>query len=158
MSNPKPPYPLHRLNTAQTKAWLRYPNTRPFAASQLAKKYGNRGCGLLSATMALFVLVDPRGKYQELSPPFKTFDMWQVDNAPYHYTECACRDYYDPEVGGPWRLRGEEAGHHPFCQFSKTAVPVFQKCYTSAVERSSKQLTPQARPDEWARAKDDAGS
>lgn len=152
MSIPKPGFPLHRLNTAQTRAWVKFPNARAFAASQIAKKYGNRGAGLLDANLFLFTLVRPNGTFEELPPPYKQFEMWQVDNAPHYWEECACRNYYDPEVGGPWRVRGPDAGHHPFCQFSKTAVPVYRKCYESATSRAEKGLVPQARPDEWINA------
>lgn len=156
MTTPKPNYPLHRLNTAQTKSWLKFPNARPFVASTLAKQY-RRGVGLLSATLRLFVIVDPRGQFRELPKPWAEFEMWQVDNAPAHYVECACRNYFDPEVQGPWKARGEQAGHHPFCQFNGTAVPVYQRCFESAVHRSEQGLDPQARPDEWFKAKIDAG-
>lgn len=147
-----PDFPIHRLNTAQTKAWVSFENSRALIASNLAKKYPKTGVGLLSATLYLFVLIDPRGKYRLLKAPLVQYEMFQVANAPYHWEECACRNYYDPEVLGPWRLRGEKAGHHPFCQFNKTAVPVYSKCFDSATRRVEQGQEPQTRPDEWFNA------
>lgn len=148
---PNPGFPLHRLHSAQTKAWLLYPNTRPFTANLLAKKYGGSGVGLLSATLRLFVLIQPTGRYIEVAPPWKKYEMWQVANAPNPVSECACRNYIDPEVGGPWSERDGKHGHHPLCQFTDTSGHVFDLGMKSAVHRVEQGLTPQVRPDEWLR-------
>lgn len=147
--HPNPGFPLHRLNSAQTKAWLLYPNTRPFTADTLAKKYGGSGVGLLSATLRLFVLVQPTGRYIEVPRPWKKYEMWQVANSPNPVSECACRNYIDPEVEGPWSARDGKFGHHPLCQFRDTAGDVFELGMKSAVHRVEQGLTPQVRPDEW---------
>ena len=151
-SQPDPGFPLHRLNTAQTKAWVSFETSRAMIASNLSKKYPKTGVGLLSATMYLFVLINPRGGFRLLTAPLVQYEMFQVANAPYHWEECACRNYFDPEVQGPWRERGEDAGHHPFCQFNNTAVPVYKKCFESATRRAEQGVVPQARPDEWFQA------
>lgn len=158
-----PGFPLHRFNTAQTKAWLRLPNMRPFMADKLAKKYKS-GVGVLSATLRLFLLIQPDGKYRELPPPWVEYEMWQVANAPSPVSECACRDYYDPEVGGPWKMRDGKLGHHPHCQFRDTAALGFEIDHDNAVNRLTSELgpdwekkirgsgvQPQKRPDEWIR-------
>jgi hypothetical protein len=68
--------------------------------------------------------------------------------------ECACRNYFDPEVQGPWYLRDKERGldmHHPHCQFDMTAKRVWVDSYKSATHRVSEHRAPQERPDEWVR-------
>jgi hypothetical protein len=148
MAEKTPSFPLHRLNRAQTMLWLRMPGSRMLFASNLLKRYPRSGVGMVSATMRLFAIVDPSGKIRELSPPFKRFDMWQMSNAP-GLSECACRHYFDPEVGGSWKERGANAGHHPFCQFKTRAMVLFEKAERSAHEQLSLNRPPQKRPDEW---------
>lgn len=139
--------PLHRLNTAQTKLWLIQP--RPMAAF-LAKQY-KTGVGVLSATLLLFAYVAPDGTIRALTPPFKRYGMWEVANAPSMlYNECACRNYVDPEFG-KWSNRPGATDHHPFCQFDRTAMSVFNQAGDEATDRIARGLSAQARPDEWTR-------
>ena len=150
-----PGFPLHRLNTGQTKVWLNFPKSRPMLASVLSQKYPGSGVGLLSATLRLFVKVMPNGRFMDVPPPWTQFEMWQAANAPdmrSDHMECACRNYYDPEVEGNWseRLKVEPTvGHHPFCQFRDTAAIAYKIMDEKAVRRIESDLSPQERPDEW---------
>lgn len=147
------PYPLHRLNTPQTKVWLISLEARRQIANALALKYRG-GVGVLTATQRLFALVDPRGAIQELAPPHRRYEMWQIANRP-QAPECPCADYIDPEVQGPWRERGSDL-HHPLCQFDKTAASVFVRAAREAHARISAGMGPQERPDEWNRMREEA--
>lgn len=155
----KLPYPIHRLNTPQMKMWLISVSWRREQAARFSERYRG-GVGILSPTMFLFALVDPRGNIVERHPPYHRFEMWQIANRP--KTEiCPCADFFDPEVGGAWKLRPEwERGvHHPLCQFDRHAKTVFAKAATLANERLDRgEKNPQARPDEWNRLRDQEAS
>lgn len=163
-----PDFPLHRLNIPKTKLWLISKVWRNTLATNLARHYRG-GVGVCAATLRLIAFIDPRGNIRELTRPFKKYEMWQIANKP-AIPECPCMDYYDPEVGGPYRERGDRS-HHPFCQFEQTAGAVFKESQGRAANRLGlsfdygmpmvdaetekkaagpvKQLAPQARPDEW---------
>lgn len=151
---------LIRMNSAVTKAFL-IPRLRAELAKNWLAKHGREGVGLCSNTLYLIAYLRPNGTIHELKPPFKQFEMWQMANAPPVHGEgvklCACRNFFDPEVGGQWKDRGLPPDHHhPMCQFSRTAVVVFDESYRSASERRSRGLSPQSRPDEWFRRQQDA--
>jgi hypothetical protein len=148
------PYPLHRLNTPQTKLWLIFPSMKSQMASALVKKYPG-GVGILSATQRLFALVDPRGNVRDLPPPHRRYEMWQIANQP-RVPECPCADYFDPEVAGCWRERGENAGHHPLCQFDRSSATVFVRAAREAHEQIAKGGEAQKRPDEWLIMREEA--
>lgn len=146
------PYPLHRLNTPQIKSWLSIDSWKHEQAARLAERY-RTGVGVLSPTMYLFALVDPRGGIRELVAPFHRYEMWQIANQP-ETEECPCGQFFDPEAQGPWRTRPEfERGvHHPFCQFDPFAKNVFARAAAMAIDRLEQgHGNPQARPDEWNR-------
>lgn len=154
-------FPLFRLNSLQVLFWtagsnFHGTNMRAALASTISKTY-RTGVVVLSPTLYAIATVDPRGRVEELPEPFQQFAMWQVCNKPsVRYDECACRNYWDPEVQGPWRLRDKERGldiHHPHCQFDRTAVPVWTTNYRTGMERSAAHLNPQTRPDEWIRTR-----
>lgn len=153
------PYPIHRLNTPQMKMWLISTSWRREQAARFSERYRG-GVGVLSPTMFLFALVDPRGNIVERHPPYHRFEMWQIANRP--QTEiCPCANFFDPEVGGAWKLRPEwERGiHHPLCQFDQHAKTVFRKAATLANDRLDRgEKTPQERPDEWNRLRDQEAS
>ena len=135
--------PLHRLNTPLTKAWLCGGQLQKALASQLARQYRG-GCGVLSATNRLFAYVQPDGRVRELSPPFQSYEMWQIANRPL-VTECQCAAWYDPESGGAWRDRGSSE-HHPVCQFDRTSLPVYKRIMVSGHR---------VRPDAWTRFREE---
>lgn len=172
----KPDFPLHRLNIPRTKMWLVSKSWQAEQAKILARGYRG-GVGICSATCRLFAFVEPGGNVRELKRPFRKYEMWQMTNAP-KAPECPCGEYFDPEVQGPYKERGPEAGHHPMCQFEQTAGAVFKQAQGQAANRMGlvfefgvpvidpmrgatnsnaagagkalvKSLTPQARPDEW---------
>lgn len=143
------------MNTAVTRAFF-IPRIRQQMLEVWLERYGRQGVGLCTHTLRLIAYIRPDGTLHELKPPFQQFQMWQMANAPkVHSTAgqtCACANYYDPEVQGPWKERGLPPNHHhPFCQFSKTAVAVYQDAWVSAAHRVANKLTPQERPDEWVR-------
>lgn len=153
-STPKDlPFPLHRLNSPQTKMWLISLHAKRQMASELARKYRG-GVGVLSATQRLIATVDPRGAVTELAPPHRRFEMWQLANRP-QVPECPCANYFDPEVEGPWSERGEGAGHHPLCQFDQMSQSVFSRAAKEAHSRISRGGPAQERPDEWIRMRDE---
>lgn len=154
-------FPLFRLNSLQILFWtagrdFHGTNMRRALASVISKTY-RTGVVVLSPTLYAIGTVDPMGRITELPPPFQQFEMWQVANKPsVRYDQCACRNYWDPEVQGPWRLREKERGldiHHPFCQFDRTAMPVWTTSYQSGHQRAAADLNPQKRPDEWVRTR-----
>jgi hypothetical protein len=126
-------------------------------ASALVRRYPG-GVGVLSATQRLFVLVNPRGDIRELPPPHRRYEMWQIANKPAQ-PECPCADFFDPEVGGCWRERGEQAGHHPLCQFDRHSEAVFMIAGRKARENLARGGgSPQARPDEWVKIRQELAS
>lgn len=148
------PYPLHRLNTPQTKIWLISLSVRRGMADALIRRYPG-GFGVLSATQRLFALVDPRGAIRELPPPHRRYEMWQIANKP-TVPECPCASFFDPEVQGCWRERGGSIGHHPLCQFDRTSESVFVRAARTAHERLVGGGPAQERPDEWIRMRQEA--
>jgi hypothetical protein len=141
------------------KMWLASESWKREQAARFRDKYRG-GVGLLSPTMYLFATVDPRGNIRELAPPFHRYEMWQTANQP-EIERCPCGDYYDPEVGGPWRDRPEyERGvHHPFCQFDPHAKKVFHKAAELAVTRLEQGARDaQERPDEWNKIREAVAS
>lgn len=122
-------------------------------ASALVRRYAG-GVGVLSATQRLFALVDPRGNVRELPPPHRRYEMWQIANRP-EVPECPCANFFDPEVGGPWRERGGQAGHHPICQFDRSAARVWDIAVKQGEERQARGQNPQARPDEWLKIREE---
>lgn len=153
------PYPIHRLNTPQMKMWLASESWKREQASRLSARY-REGVGVLSPTMYLFALVDPRGNIRELPPPLHRYQMWQIANQP-TVELCPCGEFFYPEVQGPWKLNPEfERGvHHPLCQFDPHATRVFKRAATMAFERLEQGAEdPQARPDEWDKIRKEEAS
>lgn len=149
-------FPLFRLNSLQILFWLKGGDFRR-QITRLVSRTQRTGAVILSPTLRAIATVDPYGNFQELPPPHQKFEMWQICNKPsVKYMECACRNYYDPEVQGPWHLRDKERGmemHHPHCQFDRTAKPVWTTNYQSATNRVAEKLAPQKRPDEWVKTR-----
>lgn len=174
MAESSPDYKLHRLNQPLTKMWLiGGPVRRSMAAALVRNKYRG-GCGVCSATNYLMAVVDPRGIVREIPPPLRRFELWQMANAPVPEAgdECPCLGFFDPEVQGEWRERGPLAGHHPLCQWDRTAKKVFTLAQGRAAERvgitiehgvpvvdGTEKLKggvpAQARPDEWNRIREE---
>lgn len=154
-------FPLVRMNTAITRAFF-IPSVRAQLANNWLRKHGRQGVGLCNHRLQLIAFLRPNGTVKELTPPFQTFQMWQMANAPPVQSKseqtCACAGFFDPEVGGPWRDRGLGPDHHhPFCQFARTAQAVFDTSAASAHHRLSEgRETAQARPDEWVRRQKEA--
>lgn len=149
-------FPLFRLNSKQIWFWIAGKNLKRELASMICKTWRS-GAVVLSPTLYAIATVDPRGNINDLPPPYQQFEMWQVCNKPsVRYDECACREYYDPEVLGPWKLREKERGldiHHPHCQFDRTASRVWVKNLRDASARVGAHQNPQARPDEWVKTR-----
>jgi hypothetical protein len=147
-------YPLHRLNSAMMLAWLMYPVIRRQMASWMGKNY-RTGVVVLSPTLYAIATVTPTGSINPLAPPFKQFEFWQIDNKPsLKYSECACRNFWDPESEGPWGLRDKERGrdiHHPFCQGRQSAVKTWGQAKVTAEHNLEEKKKAQSRPDEWIR-------
>lgn len=156
--------PVHRLNTPQIKLWLFGGDIRRRMASNLAKRY-KAGCGVCAPTLYLIAYVAPNGSIRELQPPFKKYEMHEIANQPHTSNECQCAEFFDPEVGGPWRERGTDA-HHPLCQFDRTSTTVFKKLFDKTPGRVivgvdkdenpifQKQDAPSVRPDEALRLRE----
>lgn len=149
-------FPLFRMNSDTVKYWLIGGALRRELANTIAKTW-RTGVVVLSPTLYAIGIVRPDGSTEDLRPPFRSYHMWQIANKPSaKYGECACRNYYDPEVGGPWSMRERERGldiHHPHCQFERTATAGWTQAYRSATARQDQGLNPQARPDEWVRTR-----
>lgn len=147
-------FPLFRLNSLQVKYWIAGGDFRALICRTVSKTY-RTGVVILNPQLYAIGTVNPHGDAQDLPPPWQQFQMWQICNKPsVLYNECACREYWDPEVQGPWRLRDKERKmdrHHPFCQFDRVAMPTWSQSYRTGTERHRQRVNPQARPDEWLR-------
>lgn len=111
-------------------------------ATELLRIYPG-GYGVVSPTLQrLFAVVDPRGAIRELPPPHHFVEMWELANQP-ATPECPCRNFYDPEVGGAWKLR-DIPDHHPLCQFDRSSSKVFKEAATR----------PWKRPDDWVKLRE----
>ena len=165
-------FPLIRMNSAVTAAFF-IRSLRKQMAENWIRQHGRQGVGLCNHNLQLIAWLRPNGTILMAPPPFKTFEMWQMSNAPpvtsSAQAQCACRNFVDPEAG-VWKNRGLPAyHHHPFCQFSRTSVKVFRDSALSAYDRigqamdwdgtkwvpkarqGDKRPDPQKRPDEWIR-------
>lgn len=151
-------YPLFRCNRALFGYWTAGGLLRRQLASTISKTW-KTGVVVLTPRLYAVGTVDPLGRTNDLSPPYRQFQMWQICNQPsVIYQECACRMYYDPESGGAWGLRDDKRSknqHHPHCQFERRALPAWQKNFQSAHARLKQGLKPQARPDEWIQAREE---
>lgn len=149
-------FPMFRLNSDMVKYWLIGGPLRRRLADTISKTY-KTGVVVLNPALYAIGLVDPAGRCTDLSPPFRQYEMWQICNMPsVRYSECACRNFYDPEVGGAWGDRDEARGrdqHHPHCQFVRVAMDGWKRDRRAAVGRMKEGLGPQARPDEWVRTR-----
>lgn len=149
-------FPLFRMNSDMIKYWLLGGQLRRGLANTIAKTW-KTGVVILNPNLYAIGTVTPNGVCTDLTPPFHKFEMWQICNKPsVRYNECACRGYYDPEVGGCWGERDKERGmdiHHPHCQFERTSQKGFNRAYKSGHARSAAGLNPQERPDEWIRTR-----
>lgn len=116
--------PLHMLTGNETKMWLGAGALRKAIAEKIRFNYPS-GAAVLSISGHLIAYVQPNGAVRELPPPHRRFEKWQIANKP-KPNECACREFYDPEIGGPWRLRGTD-DHHPVCEFDQHAVRVLTR-------------------------------
>lgn len=147
-------YPLHRLNTGHMTAWLCLPVLKREMASFLAKTY-RTGVVALSPSLRAIAVVAPNGVITELPPPHQRFEFWQLANKPSARAgDCACLGFWDPEAGGPWRLREAEVRrdiHHPHCQAREVSSAAWSLAKRSADARVAEGRAPQARPDEWVR-------
>lgn len=150
-------YPLFRCNRALFLYWTAGGILRRNLANTIGKTWKT---GAVVLTPALYAVgtVDPRGNANDLQPPYRQFQMWEICNAPsVIYKECACRLFYDPESAAAWGDRDDRRSkeqHHPHCQFERRAVQGWQQDYRAAVQRRSEGLAPQARPDEWIRTRE----
>ena len=151
-------YPLFRCNRALFAYWCAKGVLRRQLANTISKTW-RTGAVVLTPRLYAVGMVDPRGNAHDLPPPYRQYQMWEICNKPSaKYKECACRRFYDPESGGAWGARDKERTqdlHHPHCQFERRATQAWKQNYLSAVRRLSEGLAPQARPDEWNRARND---
>jgi hypothetical protein len=138
--------PLHRFNQIQSHVWITNPIARRVMASELVKRYPG-GVGVLDWKLRLICRVQPNGAVEILRPPYQRYEMWQVANAP-KAEACPCGDFFDPESKGPWKDRARPGEHHPFCQFDRTAIRVFD----AAMNQVKSGAKP--RPDEWQRLRE----
>lgn len=150
-------FPMFRLNSALVRYWIAGGFLRRNLANTIGKTW-KTGVVVLNPNLYAIGTVDPRGNPSDLAPPFTQYQMHQVCNKPsVRYNQCACRNFWDPEVQGPWKLRDKERGldmHHPHCQFEKTSVRGWGQDYQRAIERKRQGLSAQARPDEWNRTRE----
>lgn len=133
-----PSVPLHLLTRNETVVWLLKGEAQRGIASKLTKEY-REGVGILSFTGYLIAYVQPNGAIRELTPPFSRHDRHEVANKP-SVGKCACADFFDPEIQGPWKLRNSP-DHHPLCQFDKYAQAVFSKLSTLPVRVATREDT-----------------
>lgn len=126
--------PLHLLTQNETRMWntgVQGQRTGTRAHEQILRalcaKLCNQypeGVGVLVWDGSLVAYVQPGGKARLLSPPYQRFERYQISNKP-EPSECACREFYDPEIQGPWKERGKNE-HHPICMFEQHAQAVFE--------------------------------
>ncbi len=139
--------PLHKLTETQTRCWLTSRELQRALADGLAKRY-QQGVGVCTATLRLIAYVAPNGRVQELPPPHRGVQRWELANQP-AVSECPCLGFFDPEVQGPWRQRGSEA-HHPLCQYD----PNVFRTFSLAIKKETLPADLQNRPDLWSKLRD----
>ncbi len=101
-------FPLFRLNSLQVKYWIAGADFRRLI-TRLVSKTWRTGVVILNPALYAIGTVNPHGDSQDLPPPWQQFQMWQICNKPsVRYSQCACREYWDPEVQGPWKLRDKQ--------------------------------------------------
>lgn len=151
-------FPLFRMNRLVVRYWLAGGMLKAHLASVVAKTW-RTGVVMLNPSLYAVGTVSPRGVPSDLPPPYsQRFEMWQICNKPSaRYSECACRNYYDPESGDAWGKRDAERGrdiHHPHCQFDRRATAGWKQDHDAAFSRLAQGQAPQARPDEWIRTRE----
>lgn len=112
------------LSGIHTRAWIVSEEVRRLMAQEISKRY-RETIGIVSFYCRFFATVDSKGIITHLKPPFKIVEHHEIVNIP-ALPECACFEAFDPEVRGPWRLRGTSE-HHPYCQFTRTAKAVYSE-------------------------------
>ena len=134
----------YQLSKTQSEMWLHGGSFRQRVATHIVSKYPE-GAAVVEFYGRVIAMVAPNGSVRELSPPFKRMHRNQISISP-RPQQCACANFFDPEVGGPWKLRpGVEHRHHPFCEFNLTSHRVFD-AITTAI-----QCQGSVRPDEHLR-------
>jgi hypothetical protein len=136
--------PLYRLESeAHTVLWIKSLPGRRLVARALHQLYPE-GVAVCSDTCRLMGVIDNRGRITEIPVPWPEFPICQMINNPDpeigSSNECPCFDYYDPEVGGPWRERGLNT-HHPFCMYRERSLRRYQHFCSIG--------KPAERPDAW---------
>ncbi len=137
--------PYHQLTNNQTKLWLLGGDVRAQMARGIAELYRS-GCGIVAWRGQHIAYVRPNGTVQELTPPFHRIEREHIANKP-ETTACACAEFYDPEVQGPWKLRGT-ADHHPYCQFAAGCALTYKRMAEKTTQAGG---TDAMRPDEHLR-------
>jgi len=115
--------PIHRMNSLQATAWVRGGEPRRFLGAFFAKTYPD-GCAVTECGYRLIGWVDKKGNCFDIPPPHRSIHFSKVANAPKADFDCPCREFYDPEIGGPWKLRNSSE-HHPQCQFEPASMKVW---------------------------------
>jgi len=108
--------PLHRLSQPAFKLFAMGGQLRKRVISSLIERY-RCSVGVCTPTGYLVAHVTRDGRVHELPAPHRHFHNWQMSNIKEH-TTCPCREYLDPESGGPWKERPEgQRTHHPACEY-----------------------------------------
>ena len=159
MTDPRQPdFPLHRLNTPQTKLWNFGGIIQRKMASQLGRRYRRSGVGVLDYRQNLVAFVNPTGGIRMLKPPFQFYPMWMIANKP-RPLECPCADFIDPENQASWKERGT-AEHHPLCQFDRHARAVYRRIKHETEDgarslKETRERIKRQRPDAWTRVQEE---
>lgn len=111
--------PLHRLGESHTVAWLMKKGGRLLLEQTLRNLYPG-GVGVCIDTCKLVAYINPIGGVRELSQPWPEYPIHVMVNNP-SPSECPCREFLDPEVGGAWAERGT-GEHHPFCMYREGSL------------------------------------
>lgn len=162
--------PLYRLEKAvYTLLWMKGGQGRQLLIETLHKMFPAT-VGVCSHTCKLMGYINPRGRVSEVPQPWPRYPITDMVNNPTPepgaVNECPCFNFLDPEVGGPWRLRGVSR-HHPFCQYQLGSAQRYQH-FCQGVDYhyqvraghyhrgETRKLAPQ-RPDAWFRSLDAMG-
>lgn len=141
--------PLFRLEReSHTIHWIRGTAAKRLIADALIKLYPE-GVGVCSDTCRLMGYVLPGGRVIDIPQPWPYKPIHVMVNNPEPSldesspTACPCMGFVDPEVGGPWRLRGLRE-HHPLCMYREGAM----RRYVHFVNLGTSKI----RPDAWFRS------
>jgi len=74
--------------------------------------------------MVAIGIIAKSGAHRLLEPPQVRYPLWRADNNPAP-DECHCRDFFEPDIQGPYWLKGQHT-HHAYCCYRAGAAAAWK--------------------------------